>query len=57
MNLKNRVNKIENSLNPDGLKKGQRYATLEDIVAGTDDPNVISSPKWERIFREMEERY
>jgi hypothetical protein len=41
-NLKKRIDKIETSLN------GGRYATLEDIIAGTDDKPL---PPWfERCF-------
>jgi hypothetical protein len=42
-NLKKRIDKIETSLN------GGRYATLEDLVAGTDAPRPLS-PELERFF-------
>lgn len=42
-NLKKRIDKIETSLN------GGMYATLEDIVAGTDDPKPLP-PELERFF-------
>ena len=42
-NLKKRIDKIETSLN------GGRYANLEDIVAGTDDPKPLP-PELERFF-------
>jgi hypothetical protein len=45
--LKKRIDKIETSLN------GGRYATLEDIVAGTNDPRPLP-PKLERFFSRKE---
>jgi hypothetical protein len=38
-NLKKRIDKIETSLN------GGRYATLEDIVAGINDPSLPGDPR------------
>jgi hypothetical protein len=47
-NLKKRIDKIETSLN------GGRYATLEEMVAGTDDPNSKPlRPEFERFFNRI----
>jgi len=50
-NLKKRIDKIETSLN------GGRYATLEEMVAGTDDPNPRPlHPVFERFFSKLAEQ-
>jgi len=47
VNLKKRIDQIEASLN------GGKYATLEDIVAGTNTHRPLP-PAYERFFNQIE---